>query len=88
MQKTTKIFWRFMFLLVICSFIMVVSLMTPIPKEPENLSSETWSYYSGRSPPEVFVILHRNEILAVLFVIILVPDIVLLMYEFWKQKKR
>ena len=76
-----------MFLFIICSIIMVVSLATPIPQEPEDLPPETWSYYNSRSPAEVFVIHHRNEILALLVVIVLVPDIVLLGYEYWKQKK-
>ena len=65
---------------------MTVSLMTPIPIEPENLPAETWSYYQEKSPAERFVIYHRNEILAILVIIVLLPDILLLAWEWRKQR--
>jgi hypothetical protein len=55
--------------------IIILALSNPIPQEPEELPIETWSYYQGKPPHEVMLFKYRNEILALLFLCMIIPDI-------------
>ena len=55
--------------------IIILAILNPIPQEPEDLAVETWSYYQGKPPHEVMMLKYRNEILALLFLCMIIPDI-------------
>ena len=67
--------------------IAIISLSNPVLEEPEDLPSETWSYYRGLPPPIEYMARHRNELLIVLFVCAIGVDIILLITDYRKNKK-
>ncbi len=87
MEKKKKIAFYLVLSLIVWSVVAIVVIQNPLPKEPDNLPSETWSYYQGRSPLEVFLIKNRDAILFVLFLCTVLPDIIILTKELKKQKK-
>ena len=87
MEKKKKIAIYLVFSLMVWSLVVIFVIQNPVPKEPDNLPLETWSYYQGRSPLEVFLIKNRDAILFVLFLCTVLPDIVILAKELKKQKK-
>ena len=72
--------------LIVWAIVATIVISNPVPKEPENLPPETWSYYRDRSPLEVFLIKNRDAILLILFLFTVVPDMVILLAEFNKQR--
>lgn len=64
------------------SIIAIMAISNPVPEEPENLSPETWSYYSGRSPQEAFLTKNRDAILVVLFIFSVVPELIFLIIDY------
>jgi len=86
MEKKKKIAIYLVISLVIWGLVAIYVIQNPVPKEPDNLPPETWSHYQGRSPLEVFLMKNRDAILFILFLFTVLPDIVLLIYEFKKKK--
>ena len=85
MKKRTKTVLSLIISLVICSIIAITALSNPVPKEPESLPPETWSYYSDRPPNEAFIIKNRDAILFVLFFCLILYDIILLIIDYKKE---
>jgi|GEM_PF-1045896 len=87
MEKKKKIAIYLAFSLIIWGVVAIFVIQNPVPKEPDNLPPEAWSYYQGRSPAEVFLIKNRDPILLVLFLFTVLPDVIILTRELKKQKK-
>jgi len=83
-KKKTAIF--LVFSLIVWGVVAIFVIQNPVPKEPDNLPSEAWSYYQGLSPLEVFLIKNRDAILLVLFLCTVSPDVLILLAEFNKKK--
>jgi len=86
MEKKKKIVVYLLLSLIVWSAVAIFVIQNPIPVEQENLPSEAWSYYQGRSPPEVFLIKNRDAILLILFLCTVLPDVIILTKELKKQK--
>lgn len=84
MKKRTKIILFLVVSLIIWGIVAIFVISNPIPKEPENVPSETWSYYRERPPLEVFLVKNRNAILLVIFLCWIVPDLALLIDDYRK----
>ena len=59
-------------------------MQNPVPKGPDNLPPEAWSYYRDRPPLEVFLVKNRNTILLIIFLCWIVPDLALLIDDYRK----
>lgn len=83
---TTKkqLFWRIVLPLALWSVIALLALMYPVPREPEGLPPEAWSYYSSQQPVMNFLLYYRNELLILFFAFAIIPEI---FYLFFARKK-
>ena len=79
MEQKKKILWHFILPLVVWGIIAIIAVLNPVTEEPEDLPPEAWSYYSGRSPLEQFLIKNRNIILVALFLCLITPGLILWM---------
>jgi hypothetical protein len=77
MANLKKTFWHFLLPLIVWAFIALVAFSSPMPEEPEDMPSDAWSYYSGRSPLEQFLLKNRNMVLVVLFLFAIIIDFIL-----------
>jgi hypothetical protein len=84
MKKRTKIILFLVVSLIIWSIVAIFAISNPVPKEPDNLPPEAWSYYRERSPLEVFLIKNRDAILLVIFLCWIVSDLALLIDDYKK----
>jgi hypothetical protein len=82
-----SILWNFVVPLLIWGIIAVVALSNPVPEEPENLSPETWSYYSGYPPHQQFLMKNRNVILVVLFLVTIGSSVILWITGYREEEK-
>ncbi|MDH7517210.1 MAG: hypothetical protein QHH19_02555 [Candidatus Thermoplasmatota archaeon] len=87
MEKKKKIVIYLLLSLIVWSVVAIFVIQNPVPKEPDDMPPEVWSYYQGRSPAEVFLIKNRDAILFVLFLFTVLPDVIILIKEVKKQKK-
>ena len=86
MKKRIKIILFLVISLIIWSIVAIFAISNPVPKEPDNLPPEAWSYYRERPPLEVFLIKNRDAILLVIFLCWIVPDLAILVAELKKQR--
>jgi len=84
MKKRTKIILFLVVPLIIWSIVAIFAISNPVPKEPDNLPPEAWSYYRERPPLEIFLIKNRDAILLVIFLCWIVPDLALLIDDYRK----
>ena len=68
MGEKKKLIWNLIFPLIIWGVIAAYVLSNPVPKEPDNVPLEAWSYYNGHPPAEQFLIKNRDVLLVALFV--------------------
>ena len=87
MKKRTKTVLSLIISLIICSIIGIAALKNPLPQEPEDIPSKSWSYYQGRPPLEVFLLKNRDAILFFLFFCLIFYDIMILIFDYRKEKK-
>jgi flagellar basal body-associated protein FliL len=84
MKKRIKIILFLVVSLIIWSIVAIFAISNPVPKEPDNLPPEAWSYYRERPPLEVFLIKNRDAILLVVFLCWIIPDLALLIDDYRK----
>ena len=84
MKKRIKIILFLVVSLVIWGIVAIFVMQNPVPKEPDNLPLETWSYYRERPPLEVFLIKNRDAILLVVFLCWIVSDLAFLIDDYRK----
>jgi len=87
MEKRIKTVLSLIISLMICSVIGIAALNNPLPQEPDNIPPESWSYYQGRPPLEVFLLKNRDAILFLLIFCLIIYDIMILIFDYRKRKK-
>ena len=74
------VFWGVLILLLLL-------LLPPIPKEPEGLPPESWSYYGRQAPIQVQLLKYRNELLVLIILCAVVSELVVYYLEKRKQSR-
>ncbi|MCX6665179.1 MAG: hypothetical protein NT038_03840 [Euryarchaeota archaeon] len=68
MCEKKKLIWNLIFPLMVWGVIASYALSNPVPREPDNVPTDAWSYYNGHPPAEQFLIKNRDVLLVALFV--------------------
>jgi hypothetical protein len=78
MGNNRKLFWRLIAPVVFWGVLILLLffLLPPVPKEPEGLPPQTWSYYGSQAPPQTQLLKYRNELLMLIVSCAIVSEFV------------
>ena len=89
MEKNKVIFWRLFIPLLIWGGIAgIILLLPPVPKEPDNLMPEQWSYYGNGAPLARQILKYRTDLLLVIVICAILSELVFFYLDKRKEQKK
>jgi hypothetical protein len=89
MGKHKALFWRlFLPLLIWGCLACVILLLPPVPKEPDNLMPEQWSYYGNGAPLARQILKYRTEIVLVIVLCAILSELMFFYLDKRKERKK
>jgi hypothetical protein len=89
MAKEKTLLWRLLLPLAFWGIIaLLICLLPAVPKEPDQMPLENWSYYGPQAPLSNQVLKYRTELLFIILLCAIVTELVFFFYEQNKKRKK